>query len=574
MADKFRLRWPVDDRTITQYFGENPQVYAKFNQAGHEGLDFLAPVGANIYACADGEVFDIRPDDGNAYGLHVRLRHRVNGVDGHEYRTIYAHLSEVLVSEGQSVGAGEPIALAGNTGHSFGPHLHLTLKLIGAKTPGYPDGVVDPLPYLQEVETPAPSDLTVYTADQVRLRAGPTTASAQLAWLDRGEALTVLGDADAARARVGQHEQWIQVQRADGMDGFVAAWYLQLQPPSPAPPEPTPEPAPTEALVVYATEPLNVRKGTSTDTSRIAIALPHEPLTVVGDRETALTTLGDRGEWLQVRLPDPPPGSGQRGIQGYVAAWYVRTEPGPAPEGLLTIYPTEDMNMRERPAVSGRLIRRLAHNAPLTVYDDPERARALVGRYDEWLHVKTAEGQRGWVAAWYVTLQPPPPSFAPVVEPAPAGLLVVYAAEPLNVRKGPSTRTSRVAIALPHEPLTVIGDQRAALSRMGERGEWLRVRLPDELEGYIPAWYVQTEPGPAPASLLTVYPTEDMNMRERPAVRARRVGQLAHNAPLTVQDDLERAQALVGRYDEWLYAETAEGQRGWVAAWYVSTEPT
>ncbi len=399
MAKRFKLQWPVDSRKITQYFGKNPHIYAKYNQAGHEGLDFQASVGSNIYACADGEVFDIRPDDGNAYGIHVRIRHKV---DGREYHTIYAHLSRVLVARGQHVKAGEQIALAGNTGHSFGPHLHFTLKLIGAKTPGYPAGVVDPFPYLQEDEPPAPSDLTIYTTDQVRLRARPTTASTQLAWLRKGEPLTVLGAAAAAHAKVGQQGQWIQVQRADGMDGFVAAWYVQLQSPSPAPPEPTPEPAPeptlTETLVVYATEALNVRKGTSTGTSRIAIALPHEPLSVIGDRDAGLARLGDRGEWLQVRLPD--------GSKGYVAAWYVQTRPGPAPETLLTVYPTQDMNMRKRPTVKAKRIVRPAHNTPLTVHDDPDRARVLVGRYDEWLYVETPEGQRGWVAAWYVSTTP------------------------------------------------------------------------------------------------------------------------------------------------------------------------
>jgi len=392
VTNKFKLRWPVDGRTITQYFGENPRIYAKFNQAGHEGLDFSTPVGGNVYACADGKVYDIRPNDGNAYGLYVRLQHRVGD---REYHTIYAHLSRVLVSKGQSVKAGDVIALSGNTGHSFGPHLHLTLKLIGAKTAGYPSGVVDPLPYLQESEPPAPSDLTVYTIDRVRLRAGPTTASTHLTWMDQGEPLTVLGDAGDARARVGQHGQWIQVQRADGMDGFVAAWYVQLQPPGPAPSEePVPEPEPAGPLVVYATEALNVRKGPSAGTSRVAIALPHDPLAVVGDREAALAKLGDRGQWLRVRLPDA--------TKGYVAAWYVRMEPGPAPETLLTVYPTEDMNMRESPTVRAKLVGRLAHNAPLTVHDDPARARVLVGRYDEWLYVETGEGQRGWVAAWYV----------------------------------------------------------------------------------------------------------------------------------------------------------------------------
>jgi len=43
--------------------------------------------------------------------------------------------------------------------------------------------------------------------------------------------------------------------------------------------------------------------------------------------------------------------------------------------------------MRERPTARAKLVGRLAHNTPLTVHDNPERARALVGRYDEWLYV-------------------------------------------------------------------------------------------------------------------------------------------------------------------------------------------
>jgi uncharacterized protein YgiM (DUF1202 family) len=392
MSERFRLRWPVDNHAITQYFGQNPEIYAAFNQAGHEGLDFVAPVGANIYACADGEVFSVRrPSDGNAYGLHVRIRHWVNNG---EYHTIYAHLSEALVSVGQTVAAGDLIGLAGETGHTYGPHLHLTLKLIGALTPGYPAGVIDPLPYLRQDAIPQPGNLVIYTTDRVRLRDGTTTASAQLAWLGKGEALAVLGDADQARARVGQYGEWIQVQRADGMDGFVAAWYVELESAAPSPgTEPQGE-IPGE-LVVYATEPLNVRNGPSTGTGRIAIALPDEPLEVVGDREAALAKLGDRGQWLRVRLPND--------LRGYVAAWYVQTDPGQSVGDLLTVYPVVDMNFRERPTVSAGRIGRLERNTPLTVHDDPARARVLVGRYDEWLYVKSSQEQWGWVAAWYVS---------------------------------------------------------------------------------------------------------------------------------------------------------------------------
>jgi uncharacterized protein YgiM (DUF1202 family) len=398
MTERFKLRWPVDGRTITQRFGENPHVYAKFRQAGHEGLDFSTPEGGDVYACAGGVVDAVQPNNGNAYGLYVRLRHRVGD---REYQTVYAHLSKAFVVSGQSVSAGQRVALSGNTGHSFGPHLHLTLKLIGAKTPGYPDGVIDPWPYLREEVTPAPpaSGLTIYTIEPVRLRAAATTSSAQLAWLEGGEPLTVLGDAAAARSRVGQYGAWIRVRRADGLDGFVAAWYVQLEAPAPLPVsfEP-PAPQPPEELVVYATEALNVRRGPSVGTSRAAIVLPHDPLTVIGDAEEKRWQIGDRGQWLDVRLPD--------GARGYVAAWYVQLSPGPAPADMLVVYPTEDMNIREYPTVRARQVGQATRSMPLVVHDDPLRARALVGRFDEWLYVEMPEGQRGWVAAWYVSAVP------------------------------------------------------------------------------------------------------------------------------------------------------------------------
>jgi len=63
-------------------------------------------------------------------------------------------------------------------------------------------------------------------------------------------------------------------------------------------------------------------------------------------------------------------------------------------------------------------------------------------------------------------------------------------------------------------------------------------------------------------------------VRERATVRSRCIGQLRRNAPLTVHDDPERARALVGRYDEWLYVEVEHGRQGWVPAWFVSTAPT
>ena len=116
----FRLRWPTDYPKITQAFGVNPDIYRRFGLPGHEGLDIRAPLGANVYAAADGTVFQVNPDGKlangavHAYGIHVRIQHS----DG--YQTIYGHLQKALVAVGQQVKAGDKIGLADSTGNSHG----------------------------------------------------------------------------------------------------------------------------------------------------------------------------------------------------------------------------------------------------------------------------------------------------------------------------------------------------------------------------------------------------------------------------------------------------------------------
>ncbi|OPZ71670.1 MAG: Murein DD-endopeptidase MepM [Firmicutes bacterium ADurb.Bin456] len=85
----------------------------------HEGIDIAAEEGTPIRAAAAGRVVFAGPR--GTYGLAVIIDH------GGQVRTLYAHCSKVLVAEGASVGPSTIIALAGNTGNSRGPHLHLEI---------------------------------------------------------------------------------------------------------------------------------------------------------------------------------------------------------------------------------------------------------------------------------------------------------------------------------------------------------------------------------------------------------------------------------------------------------------
>lgn len=106
-----------------------------FNGAAalHSGLDFAGPIGAPIYAAADGRITFVGTKSG--YGKVVEITH------GNGLTTRYAHMSRFNASVGQNVGAGEVIGAIGNTGRSTGPHLHFEVRIHGR--------AVNPRPFLE-----------------------------------------------------------------------------------------------------------------------------------------------------------------------------------------------------------------------------------------------------------------------------------------------------------------------------------------------------------------------------------------------------------------------------------------
>lgn len=90
----------------------------------HKGIDLKAQTGDTIYAAFDGKVRLTRYER-RGYGYYIVLRHP------NDLETVYGHLSKFLVEPDQYVKAGEPIALAGNTGRSFGSHLHFETRYMG-----------------------------------------------------------------------------------------------------------------------------------------------------------------------------------------------------------------------------------------------------------------------------------------------------------------------------------------------------------------------------------------------------------------------------------------------------------
>ncbi len=80
-------------------------------------MDFSAPTGTEIYATGNGTII-LTKYSRRGYGNHIVIAH------GYGYKTLYAHLSKILVKKGEKVKRGDVIGLVGNTGLSVSPHIH------------------------------------------------------------------------------------------------------------------------------------------------------------------------------------------------------------------------------------------------------------------------------------------------------------------------------------------------------------------------------------------------------------------------------------------------------------------
>ena len=90
----------------------------------HTGVDLKAKVGTSIYSPADGIVMKARNFDPGGYGKMITIAHNYG------FKTLYGHMSDIYVKEGQVVQKGSLLGLTGNTGQSNGPHLHYEVKFI------------------------------------------------------------------------------------------------------------------------------------------------------------------------------------------------------------------------------------------------------------------------------------------------------------------------------------------------------------------------------------------------------------------------------------------------------------
>jgi murein DD-endopeptidase MepM/ murein hydrolase activator NlpD len=118
-----RLTEATDCGFVLPFNGNITSEFGWRKKRPHYGTDIDLETGDTVMAAFDGMVRIAKLN--RSYGNVVIIRHK-NGLE-----TVYAHLSKILVEAGQTIEAGQILGLGGNTGHSFGSHLHFEMRYLG-----------------------------------------------------------------------------------------------------------------------------------------------------------------------------------------------------------------------------------------------------------------------------------------------------------------------------------------------------------------------------------------------------------------------------------------------------------
>lgn len=125
---------PVNNKQLTLLAAGKKPLINPFHRTmrEHHGVDYLVAEGTAVFATADGTIKSLS-EKNSSHGKAVTIDH------GNGYETSYSHLLDIRVRKGQKVKRGDIIALSGNSGLSFVPHLHYEVR--------YRDTRVDPVHY-------------------------------------------------------------------------------------------------------------------------------------------------------------------------------------------------------------------------------------------------------------------------------------------------------------------------------------------------------------------------------------------------------------------------------------------
>ena len=134
----------------------------------------------------------------------------------------------------------------------------------------------------------------------------------------------------------------------------------------------------------------------------------------------------------------------------------------------------------------------------------------------------------------------------------------------LNVRSGPGTQHDIIGLVRPDDSLQILEPPKEALAKLGEIGEWIKVRIPNGKEGFSAAWYLELQ-----TTELILTPTGNgLRVRETPRT-GRQVASVNMGDKVKSLDLPETVLQKLGVVGEWLHVSAPGGIEGWSAAWFL-----
>ncbi len=408
----------------------------------------------------------------------------------------------------------------------------------------------------------------------LRLRSQPTTASDTLAIEPAGTALRVIEAEGPARAKIGVVNQWLRVRDPQGVEGYVAAWYVesaQPVPPAPEPepepePEPPPVPAPDPQALIEAVNSLRVSKGLPPYKSS-------DILNGIAARHAAYMASSGQISHLDA--------AGKRPFQRALDAGYALA--GDLNQGgFMSENIVAGVELSPQEAVTQWLA------------DDPHTNTMLSDNYTEAGAGIAVAGNLTYycldAALPKTTVPTPEPEPEPEPEPQPEpGKPKVYVSPSvgsggLAMRKEASETAREIARLSARAELTSLEGADSVQKKIGVNGKWLMVRDARGNSGYVPAWLLVLsldgvpEPEPEPAQMtVIVFPSlgsGGLRMRAQPSLGGSLVTILPGGSELTVLEDPSTARPKLGVTNQWLNVRDRQGHTGYVAAWFVSEAPS
>ncbi len=287
-------------------------------------------------------------------------------------------------------------------------------------------------------------------------------------------------------------------------------------------PRTSPKPIPAGALNVYITADSLAFRAQPFIENNILRRLPIQTKLIALDpADEAKKKIGVDNQWLEVEEP-------VRKEQGYVAAWFVSTEPPivpditavpgqtqtqpeqPKPDGFVVYVSGDNLAVRSSPMIGNNLVKRVPINTQFLVLDPEFSAKQKFGKQDQWLKVRDISGDEGYVAAWCLSMYEYIPPLGPVpatpASPPSAAkietsssetetLIVRTTVSDLAFRSQPIILGTTLIKRLPlSTELLVLDPAAEAAAKIGVVNNWIKVRDIQGNEGYVAAWYVVRSP--------------------------------------------------------------------------------